>query len=199
MRPSFPREIPPTLVLYLQDGKAKKTVTAKNGKEAVLAILEPGDFFGECCLHGLPQRMVGVTAITECSVVRLAKPAMQRALREEPKFAGLFIDHLLQRNNRIEGDLVDHLFNSSEKRLARTLWLLANSRKDAQQEPVITEISQETLAEMIGTTRSRVNFFMNKFRRLGFIDYNSDMRGALRVHPTLLNVVLPDGVADSEP
>jgi CRP/FNR family cyclic AMP-dependent transcriptional regulator len=186
-------------VLYLQDGKAKKTVTAKDGKEAVLAILGPGDFFGECCLKGLPQRMMSVTAITECSVLQLEKAAMERALREEPKFAGLFIDHLLQRNWRVEADLADQLFNSSEKRLARALWLLANSGKDEQQASVITEINQETLAEMIGTTRSRVNFFMNKFRRLGFIDYSGDMRGELRVHPSLLNVVLNDHLLDREP
>jgi CRP/FNR family cyclic AMP-dependent transcriptional regulator len=183
-------------VYYLQNGKAKITVTSENGKEAVLAILGPDDFFGEGCLNGQPLRLATVTAITECSIMRLEKAAMVRALHEEPKFADLFIGHLLQRNSRVEADLVDQLFNSSEKRLARMLLLLANFGKDSKQEPVIAKISQETLAEMIGTTRSRVNFFMNKFRRLGFIDYNGDMHGDLHVNTSLLNMVLHEGMSN---
>ncbi len=186
-------------VYYLQNGKAKKTITSKCGKEAVLAILAPGDFFGETCLHGHPRRLTTVTPMTECSVMRLEKPAMLRVLREEPEFAELFIAHLLRRISRVEEDLVDQLFNSSEKRLARTLLLLANFGKDGKQVPVIAKISQETLAEMIGTTRSRVNFFMNKFRRLGFIEYDGGSRGELRVHTSLLNMELHDGDTSGGP
>ena len=152
-------------IYYLQKGKAKITVTSENGKEAVLAILGPDDFFGEGCLNGQPRRLATVTAMTDCSIMRLEKAAMVRVLHDEPKFADLFIAHLLHRNSRVEEDLVDQLFNSSEKRLARTLLLLANFGKEGKPEPVIAKISQETLAEMIGTTRSRVSFFMNKFRR----------------------------------
>ena len=177
-------------IFYLQKGKAKITVTSKKGKEAVLALLGPGDFFGEGCLNGHPRRMASVTAMTECSMMRLEKAAMVRVLHDQPKFADLFIAHLLHRNGRIEEDLVDQLFNSSEKRLARTLLLLANFGKEGKQQPVIAKISQETLAEMIGTTRSRVSFFMNKFRRLGFIEYN----GGLHVHTSLLNMVLREGM-----
>jgi CRP/FNR family transcriptional regulator, cyclic AMP receptor protein len=176
-------------IYYLQKGNAKITVTSKRGKEAVLAILGPGDFFGEGCLNGHPRRMATVTAMVDCSMMRIEKSAMVRTLHGEPIFADLFIAHLLHRNGRIEEDLVDQLFNSSEKRLARTL-LLANFGKDGKQEPVIAKISQETLAEMIGTTRSRVSFFMNKFRRLGFIEYN----GGLHVHTSLLNMVLREGM-----
>jgi CRP/FNR family cyclic AMP-dependent transcriptional regulator len=185
-------------VFYLQKGKAKITVTSKNGKEAVLAILGPGDFFGEGCLNGQPRRMATVTAMAECSIMQLDKAAMVRVLHEEPKFAELFIGHLLHRNSRVEEDLVDQLFNSSEKRLARTLLLLANFGKDSKPEPVIAKISQETLAEMIGTTRSRVSFFMNKFRRLGFIEYNGDTHGDLHVHTSLLNMVLHDGATNGK-
>ena len=180
-------------IYYLQKGKAKITVTSKGGKEAVLAILSPGDFFGEGCLNGQARRIATVTTMTACEIMRIEKAAMVSALHEEPKFADLFISYLLHRNSRVEEDLVDQLFNSSEKRLARTLLLLANFGKDGKQEPVIAKISQETLAEMIGTTRSRVSFFMNKFRRLGFIDYNGDSHGELHVHTSLLNVVLRDG------
>ena len=183
-------------VYYLQKGKAKITVTSKSGKEAVLAILGPGDFFGEGCLNGQPRRMATVTAMTECSIMRIEKTAMVRVLHDEPKFADLFIAHLLHRNSRVEEDLVDQLFNSSEKRLARTLLLLANFGKEGKPEPVIAKISQETLAEMIGTTRSRVSFFMNKFRRLGFIEYNGDTHGDLHVHTSLLNMVLRDGATN---
>jgi CRP-like cAMP-binding protein len=176
-------------ILFLQRGKAKVTVTAKTGKEAVVAILGPGDFFGEGCLNGQALRMATVTAMTECSVMRIEKAAMVEVLHRESEFADLFIAHLLHRNSRVEEDLVDQLFNSSEKRLARTLLLLANFGKEGKPEPVIAKISQETLAEMIGTTRSRVSFFMNKFRRLGFVKYN----GKLEVHSSLLSVVLNDG------
>jgi len=180
-------------VYYLQKGKAKITVTSEAGKEAVLAILGPGEFFGESCLNGHSRRMGTVTAMTECSIMRLEKAAMVRVLHDEPKFADVFITYLLHRNSRVQEDLVDQLFNSSEKRLARTLLLLANFGKESKPEPVIAKISQETLAEMIGTTRSRVSFFMNKFRRLGFIDYNGDTHGDLHVHTSLLNMVLHDG------
>jgi CRP/FNR family cyclic AMP-dependent transcriptional regulator len=185
-------------VFFLQKGKAKITVTSKNGKEAVLAILGPGDFFGEGCLNGQGRRMSTVTAMTECSIMRLEKAGMVRVLHDEPKFADLFINHLLHRNSRVEEDLVDQLFNSSEKRLARTLLLLANFGKDSKPEPVIAKISQETLAEMIGTMRSRVSFFMNKFRRLGFIDYNGDTHGDLHVNTSLLNMVLHDGASNGK-
>ena len=186
-------------IYYLQKGKAKITVTSKAGKEAVLAIIGPGDFFGEGCLNGQSVRMATVTTMTECSIMRLEKSAMVRVLHEEPKFSDLFIAHLLHRNSRVEEDLVDQLFNSSEKRLARTLLLLANFGKDRKPEPVIAKISQETLAEMIGTTRSRVSFFMNKFRRLGFIEYNGDTHGDLHINTSLLNMVLRDGgVSDNK-
>jgi CRP/FNR family cyclic AMP-dependent transcriptional regulator len=175
-------------VFYLQKGKAKVAVLSKNGREAVLALMGPGDFFGEGCLNGQQQRLATVTAMTECAVTRLDKTTMVRVLHEEPKFADLFINYLLSRNSRVEEDLVDQLFNSSEKRLARALLLLANFGKDGKTEPVLAKISQETLADMIGTTRSRVSFFMNKFRRLGFVDYN----GTIEVHNSLLSVVLND-------
>jgi len=180
-------------IYYLQKGKVKITVTSKAGKEAVLAIVGPGDFFGEGCMNGQSLRMATVTTMTESSIMRIEKSAMVRVLHDEPQFAELFIAYLLHRNNRVEEDLVDQLFNSSEKRLARTLLLLANFGKDSKPEPVIAKISQETLAEMIGTTRSRVSFFMNKFRRLGFIEYNGDTHGDLHVNTSLLNMVLRDG------
>lgn len=176
-------------VYYLQSGKAKMTTTARSGKEAVIAILESGDFFGEGCLIGQTQRIATVTAMTDCAVLRMDKAAMIRELHNEPAFSELFIAYLLNRNSRVEEDFIDQLFNSSEKRLARTLLLLANFGKDGKHEPVVTKISQEMLAEMVGTTRSRVSFFMNKFRRLGFIEYN----GGLHVHTSLLNMVLRDG------
>ena len=155
---------------------------------AVVAILGTGDFFGEGCLTGKPLRLSTVSAMTECVIVRITKADITRVIHDEPAFAELFIAHLLARNSRVEEDLVDQLFNSSEKRLARILLLLANFGKEGRPEPVIAKISQETLAEMIGTTRSRVSFFMNKFRELGLIDYN----GRIEVHSSLLNVVLHD-------
>jgi len=177
-------------IYFLQKGKVKITVTAESGKEAVLSIVDAGDFFGEGCLNGQPLRMSTVVAMTECSIMRIEKTTMLAELRDEPKFSELFIAHLVHRNSRIEEDLVDQLFNSSEKRLARTLLLLANFGKEGKPEPVLAKISQETLAEMIGTTRSRVSFFMNKFRRLGLIDYN----GHIKVNSSLLSLVLNDGL-----
>jgi CRP/FNR family cyclic AMP-dependent transcriptional regulator len=177
---------PADSVFYIQAGKVKKTVLSEQGKEAVVAILETGDFFGEGCLTGQTLRLATVTTMTECVIARMEKADITRVIHQEPAFAELFISHLLARNTRVEEDLVDQLFNSSEKRLARLLLLLANFGKESRPEPVIAKISQETLAEMIGTTRSRVSFFMNKFRQLGLIDYN----GQIEVHPSLLNVVL---------
>ena len=176
-------------VYYLIVGKIKLSVISKAGKEAVVALIGAREFFGEGCLTGgQPLRMANAHAMLECSVLRIGKTVVQEALRNQPEFAELMLQHLVTRTIRIEEDLVDQLFNSSEKRLARALLLLANFGKDGKPEPVIAKISQETLAEMIGTTRSRVSFFMNKFRRLGFIKYN----GTLEVHSSLLNVVLHD-------
>jgi len=175
-------------VFYIQSGKVKKTVISEQGKEAVVAILGTGDFFGEGCLTGQLLRLSTVSAMTECVIVRITKADITRVIHDEPAFAELFIAHLLARNSRVEEDLVDQLFNSSEKRLARILLLLANFGKEGRPEPIIAKVSQETLAEMIGTTRSRVSFFMNKFRELGLIDYN----GGIEVHSSLLNVVLHD-------
>ena len=179
---------PSDAVFYIQSGKIKTTVVSEQGKEAVVALLGSGDFFGEGCLTGQPQRLATVSALTECVIVRISKTDITRVIHEEPAFAELFISHLLARNSRVEEDLVDQLFNSSEKRLARTLLLLANFGKEGRPEPIIAKVSQETLAEMVGTTRSRVSFFMNKFRKLGLIDYN----GNIEVHSSLLNVVLRD-------
>ena len=177
---------PADTVFYLQTGKVKITVLSEQGKEAVVAILSVGDFFGEGCLAGQQRRLATVRTMTECAIARMEKTSITRLIHREPAFAELFISHLLARNVRVEADLVDQLFNSSEKRLARILLLMANFGKEGQPEPVIAKISQETLAEMIGTTRSRVSFFMNKFRKLGLITYN----GKIEVHPSLLNVVL---------
>ena len=174
-------------VFYLQNGKVKFTVVSKQGKEAVVAILGANEFFGEGCLAGQKHRIATATTIMETVIVRLEKAAILRVIHEQPAFAELFIAHLLGRTIRVEADLVDQLFNSSEKRLARLLLLLANFGKDDKPEPMIAKISQETLAEMIGTTRSRVSLFMNKFRRLGFIHYNGD---GIQVHSSLLNLVL---------
>jgi CRP/FNR family transcriptional regulator, cyclic AMP receptor protein len=179
---------PADSVFYIQSGKVRKTVVSEQGKEAVIALLGTGDFFGEGCLTGEPLRLATVSAMTECVIVRIAKADITRVIHKEPAFAELFIAHLLSRNSRVEEDLVDQLFNSSEKRLARILLLLANFGKEGRPEPILAKISQETLAEMIGTTRSRVSHFMNKFRELGLIDYN----GHIEVHSALLNVVLHD-------
>ena len=175
-------------VFFIQSGKVKKTVVSEQGKEAVVALLGTGDFFGEGCLTGQSLRLATVSAMAKCVIVRITKAEITRVIHEEPAFAELFISHLLARNSRVEEDLVDQLFNSSEKRLARVLLLLANFGKEGAPEPVIAKISQETLAEMIGTTRSRVSFFMNRFRQLGLINYN----GRIEVHRSLLNVVLRD-------
>ena len=175
-------------VFYIQQGKVKLTVVSEQGKEAVVAILGPGHFFGEGCLNGHPLRIATTRAIDECVITRLEKSTMIATIHNEPEFSELFMSYLLTRNGRIDEDLIDQLFNSSEKRLARLLLLLANFGKEGRPEPIVGRYSQETLAEMIGTTRSRVSFFMNKFRKLGFIEYN----GKLEVHNSLLNVVLHD-------
>ena len=175
-------------VYYVQQGQVKVCVVSERGKEAVVALHSKGDFFGEGCLTGQPLRLATVAAMTDCVIMRIDKAAVVRLLRDEPKFSGMFLSYILARNTRVEEDLVDQLFNSSEKRLARVLLLMANFGKEGRQEPVLAKISQETLAEMVGTTRSRVSYFMNKFRKLGFIEYN----GTLEIHNSLLNVVLHD-------
>jgi CRP-like cAMP-binding protein len=186
----FSQGDPGDAVFYIQKGKAKLTVVSEQGKEAVIAILGTDDFFGEGCLAGQAQRIATVTAMTDSVIARLEKSAIIDVIHREPAFSELFIAHLLGRGIRVEADLVDQLFNSSEKRLARMLLLLANFGKDTKPESIIAKISQETLAEMIGTTRSRVSFFMNKFRKLGFIAYNGGIESGIEVHSSLLNVVL---------
>jgi CRP/FNR family transcriptional regulator, cyclic AMP receptor protein len=176
-------------VFYIQEGKVRLTVVSKTGKEATLGILGEGEFFGEGGLAGQPLRMGSATALTDCELLRIDKKAMMEALHREHEFSDMFVAYLLARNIRYEEDLVDQLFNSSEKRLARILLLLAHFGKEGAPETVIPKISQETLADMIGTTRSRVSFFMNRFRELGFVDYGG---GGLQVHSSLLNIVLHD-------
>ncbi|PNE09988.1 MAG: Crp/Fnr family transcriptional regulator [Beijerinckiaceae bacterium] len=185
----FSQGDPADAVFYIESGKVKITVVSEQGKEAVVAMLGTNDFFGEGCLAGQALRMATVATMTDSVIVRLEKAAILRVIHQEPAFSEIFITHLLGRAIRVEADLVDQLFNSSEKRLARLLLLLANFGKEGKPEPMIAKISQQTLAEMIGTTRSRVSFFMNKFRKLGFIDYNG---GGLEVHNSLLNAVLHD-------
>jgi CRP/FNR family cyclic AMP-dependent transcriptional regulator len=184
----FSQGDPADSVFYIHKGKVKLTVLSRRGKEAVIAILGAGDFFGEGCLTGQPLRMGTSVAISGCSIMRLQKAEVVRTLHEQPSFSEVFVTHLLSRNVRIEEDLVDQLFNSSEKRLARVLLLLANFGKEGTPQTVIPKMSQETLAGIVGTTRSRVSFFMNRFRKLGFIEYN----GGMKVHSSLLNVVLHD-------
>jgi CRP/FNR family cyclic AMP-dependent transcriptional regulator len=184
----FTQGDPADSVFYIHDGKVKITVLSEQGKEAIVAILGPDEFCGEGCLTGHPLRMATAIALTECKIMKLDKAAVVRVVHDEPAFSEMFIAHLLARTVRIEADLVDQLFNSSEKRLARALLLLANFGKEGRPELITAKVSQEMLAEMIGTTRSRVNQFMNKFRQLGFIDYN----GTIEVHSSLLNVVLHD-------
>ena len=184
----FSQGQPSDAVMYIQKGGIKISVLSRTGKEAVVAMLGPGDFFGEGALTGQPIRLGTATATTAATVVVIEKAAMLDLLRDEPTFAERFISYMLERNLRVEADLVDHLFNSSEKRLARTLLLLVRYGDQEGPEQRIPKISQETLAEMVGTTRSRVNFFMNKFRDLGFIEYNGD----LKVNTSLLSVVLHD-------
>ena len=177
-------------VFYIQKGKVKLTVVSNIGKEATIGILSEGDFFGEGCLTGQPLRLCSATAMTDCIVMRIDKKSMTDMLHREHALSDMFVAYLLSRNIRYEEDLVDQLFNSSEKRLARILLLLAHFGKDGKPETVIPKMSQETLAEMIGTTRSRVSFFMNRFRKLGFIDYHAG--DELQVHSSLLNIVLHD-------
>src|SRR6202451_552494 len=177
-------------VFYIQKGKVRLTVVSQIGKEATIGILNEGDFFGEGCLTGQPLRLCSATAMTDCSVMKIDKKSMVEVLHREHTFSDMFVAYLLTRNIRYEEDFVNQLFNSSEKRLARILLLLAQFGKDGKPETVIAKISQETLSEMIGTTRSRVSFFMNRFRKLGFIDY--DGGSGLQVHSSLLNIVLHD-------
>jgi CRP/FNR family transcriptional regulator, cyclic AMP receptor protein len=182
----FSQGDPADSVFYIRDGKVKVTVLSEQGKEAVVAVLGPDEFCGEGCLTGQSRRMATAAAMTECEIMRLEKGTIIRVLHGEPAFSEMFVAHLLARTIRVEADLVDQLFNSSEKRLARALLLLANFGKEGKPEPILAKISQETLAEMIGTTRSRVSVFMNKFRKLGLIDYN----GHIEVHRSLLDLVL---------
>jgi CRP-like cAMP-binding protein len=188
-QPIFVQGDPSDAVFYIQEGKVRLTVVSDTGKEATIGILNKGDFFGEGCLTGQPLRLFSATAMTDCSVMKIDKKSMNEVLHREHAFSDMFVAYLLTRNIRYEEDLVDQLFNSSEKRLARILLLLAHFGKEGKPETVIPKMSQENLAEMIGTTRSRVSFFMNRFRKLGFIDYNS---GGLQVHSSLLNIVLHD-------
>jgi CRP/FNR family transcriptional regulator, cyclic AMP receptor protein len=185
----FSQGDPADAVFSIRKGRIELKVLSPHGKEAIIAVLSAGDFFGEGCLTGQPLHMATAAAATECTVTRIEKSAMVAVLRDEPGFAALFLAHLLTRNIRLEEDLVDHLFNSSEKRLARVLLLLADIGKDGKPEAVIAKISQESLAEMIGTTRSRVSYFMNKFRKAGFVAYDS---GGLSVRRSLVNVLLHD-------
>jgi CRP/FNR family cyclic AMP-dependent transcriptional regulator len=184
----FSQGDPADAVYYIQKGKVKIVVASRQGKQAVVAILGAGEFFGEGCLIGQPLRLATARALTECEVTRVQKAEMIRILHAEPVFAEMFMAHLLSRNSRVEEDLVDQLFNSSEKRLARTLLVLANFGKEGTAQPISTKISQETLADIVGTTRPRVSFFMNKFRKLGFIDYNGD----LKINSSLLSVILSE-------
>jgi CRP-like cAMP-binding protein len=179
---------PAECIFYIQKGRVKLHVVSEHGKEAVVAIMEAGQFFGEGCLNGDTARVATATSLGDSAIVSISKHAMREALKNEPRFAQLFVNYLLTRNTRVEEDLIDQLFNSSERRLARLLLLLAHFGKDGVPQPIDIEISQETLAEMIGTTRSRVSFFMNKFRKLGFVSYN----GKIHVHNSLLNAVLHD-------
>lgn len=185
----FSQGNPADSIYYIHKGKVKLTVVSKEGKEAVIAVLEPGEFLGEGCLSGQTVRMMTAFAFVECQLLRLEKAAMIRLLQDEPELADRFTAHLLTRSIRIQEDLVDQLFNSSEKRLARALLLLAHFGKEARSEEITPAVSQELLAEMIGTTRARVSFFMNKFRKLGFIDYG---RHRLEIHSSLLSVILRD-------
>lgn len=184
----FSQGDPADAVFYIQKGKLKITVVSEQGKEAVVALLGPKEFFGEGSLAGQSKRISTAVAMSDSVISRIEKSTILRMIHEDPAFSEVFIAHLLGRAVRVEADLIDQLFNSSEKRLARLLLLLANFGKDSDPEPMIAKISQETLAQMIGTTRARVSFFMNKFRKLGFISYN----GGIEVHPSLLNAVLHD-------
>jgi CRP/FNR family transcriptional regulator, cyclic AMP receptor protein len=192
----FSQGDPAEAVFFLQKGRAKITVVSKTGKEATIAILSDGDFVGEEALAAVGGlRLATASAITSCIALKIRREEMNRVMQEEHKFSDLFLKFLLARSMRIQADLVDQLFNSSEKRLARILLLMAEFGKPGEPQPLIPKISQETLAEMIGTTRSRVSFFMNRFRKLGFIEYN----GRIRVHKSLLNVILHDSIPDEDP
>jgi CRP-like cAMP-binding protein len=186
----FSQGDPADSVFYIRDGNVKVTVLSEQGKEAIVAVMAPDEFCGEGCLTGQPRRLATATAMTDCEIMRVDKETIVRVLHDEPAFSEMFVAHLLARTVRVEADLVDQLFNSSEKRLARALLLLANFGKEGKPETIIAKISQEMLAKMIGTTRSRVSHFMNKFRELGFIDYNG--AGTMEVHSSLLNVILHD-------
>jgi len=179
-------------VFYIQKGKVKLNVVSEQGKEAVIAMLGADDFFGEGCLAGQPLHMASAVAMSESMIIRIEIATMIRVLHDEPKLSEMFMAFLLTRNTQFEADLVDQLFNSSERRLARILLLLANFGKEGKMETVIPRISQEVLAAKVGTTRSRVNHFMNKFRKLGFIEYNGQLNGSLKVHSSLLNIVVHD-------
>jgi CRP-like cAMP-binding protein len=179
---------PADAVHYIESGKIQITVVSEQGKEGVIAMLEPGEFFGEGCIAGQPFRMASASATAKSTIIRIEKAAMIRVLREQPAMSEMFMAFLLSRNIQIEADLVDQLFNSSERRLARLLLLLANFGKEGKMETIIPAINQDILAAKVGTTRSRINFFMNKFRKLGFIEYN----GGLKVHSALLNVIVHD-------
>ena len=184
----FSQGDPADSVFYILKGKIKLTVISKQGKEAIVALLDSGSFFGEGCLAGQPRRMASAAAVSDCLLLSVEKKAIMRLLEQQPEFSVLFVSFLLARNIRYEEDLVDQLFNSSERRLARTLLLLSHFGKEGKPERIVPKISQEDLAQMVGTTRARVNYFMNKFRTLGFVDYN----GGLEVHSSLLSVVLHD-------
>jgi CRP/FNR family cyclic AMP-dependent transcriptional regulator len=188
----FSQSDPANAVFYIQRGNVKVAIVSEDGKEAVVAILGTNAFFGEGCLDGRVQRMTTVTAMTDSVIVRMGKAAIVRMINREPTFCRAFIEHLLRRADRLEADLADHLVNSSEKRLARLLLLLASPGKNGKPKPTIPNINQGTLAVMVGTTRSRVSFFMNKFRDRGFIDYSGGSSGRIEVHGSLLNAVLPD-------
>jgi CRP/FNR family transcriptional regulator, cyclic AMP receptor protein len=178
-------------VFYVESGKVKVTVLSEQGKEAVVAILLPGSFFGEECLTGHKLRISTVKTLTECTLIRMAKASIIRALHDDPEFSELFTTHLMERNIRVQEDMVDQLLHSTEKRLARLLLILANDGKEERPDPIVPKINQETLAEMIGTSRTHVNFFMNKFRQLGFIEYDGDAKGGdIKIHRWLLNTLL---------
>jgi CRP/FNR family cyclic AMP-dependent transcriptional regulator len=183
---------PADAVFYIERGRIKLTVISEHGREGVIAILDAGEFFGEGCLAGQPLRMASAAAMSDSVIIKIDIPTMKHLLRDESKLCELFIAFLLARNIQFEGDLVDHLFNSSERRLARLLLLLANFNKNGQLEPVIPKINQEVLAARVGTTRSRVNYFMNKFRSLGYIEYSGRSNGRLKVHSSLLNIIVQD-------
>jgi CRP/FNR family cyclic AMP-dependent transcriptional regulator len=191
----FAQGDPADSIFYIKEGQVKVVVTSSHGKEAIVALLGPDEFFGEGCLIGQPKRLATAYAMTPSVAMRIDKSAIQRVLHEEPAFSAMFVLHILERNARIEDDLIDQLFNSTEKRLARVLLLMANFGREGRAEPVLAKLSHETLAEMIGSTRSRVSQFMSKFRQLGFIDYN----GHIEIHNSLLSVLLDDQPRNVDP